>query len=107
MDTLEFHQFLQDRDNAIDFGLYMLSRQTPEEQELGITVELNEIGFNSPDSQKLTPMLIAIRDAFENPQMKGWQFSNKDLNAFYSRFLLPSLDKYHVQWQVYMQEVES
>lgn len=91
METIEEH--LTTVPNVINFALWMFYRQTEEEQNMSLTIEQNDIGFNSPDSQAITNLLICLRD--------GVKYSHSEMNKIAFTHLRPRLLKYKKQFKLY------
>ena len=83
----------RDYKKCIDFALWMYDRQTYDEKKNGETIEDNGIGFNSPDSKALSPMLDCIKDKIP--------FSERDIINWVHVHLHPRLIKYKKQYQEY------
>ncbi len=83
----------RDYKKCIEFALWMYDRQTYDEKKNGETIEDNGIGFNSPDSKALSPMLDCIKD--------NTPFSERDIINWVHVHLHPRLIKYKKQYQEY------
>lgn len=91
METIEQH--LTTVSNVINFALWLFDRQTDVEQNNGITIDKNDIGFNSPDSKALNSLLICLKD--------GVKYSNVEMGKIAYTHLRPRLLKYTKQFNVY------
>ena len=85
---------MNNREEIIDFALWMFNRQTIDEQTEKVSIERNNIGFNSPDAQALTNLLICLDE--KTP------YSNQELNKIAFNFLKPRLIKYESQYNEYL-----
>ena len=85
---------MNNREEIIDFALWMFNRQTIDEQTEKVSIERNNIGFNSPDAQALTNLLICLDEKVP--------YSNQELNKIAFNFLKPRLIKYESQYNEYL-----
>jgi hypothetical protein len=85
---------MKNREEIIDFALWMFNRQTIDERTEAISIKRNNIGFNSPDAQALTNLLICLDE--KTP------YSNQELNKIAFNHLRPRLIKYESQFNEYL-----
>jgi hypothetical protein len=85
---------MKNREEIIDFALWMFNRQTIDEQTEKVSISRNSIGFNSPDAQALTNLLICLDEKVP--------YSNQELNKIAFNFLKPRLIKYESQYNEYI-----
>lgn len=85
---------MKEQDEIINFALWMFKRQTTEEQIEKVSINRNNIGFNSPDAQALTNLLICLDE--KTP------YSNQELNKIAFTHLRPRLLKYESQYNEYL-----
>lgn len=84
---------MNNREEIIDFALWMFNRQTIDERKEATSIKRNNIGFNSPDAQALTNLLICLNE--KTP------YSNQELNKIAFNHLRPRLIKYESQFNEY------
>lgn len=85
---------MNNREEIIDFALWMFNRQTIDEQTEKVSINRNNIGFNSPDAQALTNLLICLDEKVP--------YSSQELNKIAFNFLKPRLIKYESQYNEYL-----
>lgn len=85
---------MKNREEIIDFALWMFNRQTIDERMEAISIKRNNIGFNSPDAQALTNLLICLDEKVP--------YSNQELNKIAFNHLRPRLVKYENQYNEYL-----
>ena len=85
---------MNNREQIIDFALWMFNRQTIDEQTEKVSIERNNIGFNSPDAQALTNLLICLDEKVP--------YSSQELNKIAFNYLKPRLIKYESQFNEYL-----
>ena len=85
---------MNNREEIIEFALWMFNRQTIDEQTEKVSIERNNIGFNSPDAQALTNLLICLDEKVP--------YSSQELNKIAFNFLKPRLIKYESQYNEYL-----
>ena len=85
---------MKTQQEIIDFALWMFNRQTIDERMEAISIKRNSIGFNSPDAQALTNLLICLDS--KTP------YSNQELNKIAFNHLRPRLVKYESQYNEYI-----
>lgn len=84
---------MNNREEIIDFALWMFNRQTIDEQLEKDSINRNNVGFNSPDAQALTNLLICLDEKVP--------YSNQELNKIAFNHLKPRLIKYESQYNEY------
>lgn len=84
---------MNNREEIIDFALWMFNRQTIDEQLEKDSINRNNVGFNSPDAQALTNLLICLDEKVP--------YSNQELNKIAFNHLKPRLLKYESQYNEY------
>lgn len=85
---------MNNREEIIDFALWMFNRQTIDEQTEKVSINRNNIGFNSPDAQALTNLLICLDEKVP--------YSSQELNKIAFNHLKPRLIKYESQYNEYL-----
>jgi hypothetical protein len=85
---------MREQTEIINFALWMFNRQTTEERIEGVSINRNNIGFNSPDAQALTNLLICLDEKIP--------YSNQELNKIAFTHLRPRLLKYESQYNEYL-----
>ena len=85
---------MKTQQEIIDFALWMFNRQTINEQTEKVSIERNNIGFNSPDAQALTNLLICLDEKVP--------YSSQELNKIAFNHLKPRLIKYENQYNEYL-----
>lgn len=85
---------MNNREEIIDFALWMFNRQTIDEQLEKDSINRNNVGFNSPDAQALTNLLICLDEKVP--------YSNQELNKIAFNHLKPRLIKYESQYNEYL-----
>ena len=85
---------MNNREEIIDFALWMFNRQTIDEKKLKRLISRNNIGFNSPDMQALTNLLICLYEKVP--------YSSQELNKIAFNHLKPRLIKYENQYNEYL-----
>ena len=85
---------MKTQQEIIDFALWMFNRQTIDERMEAISIKRNNIGFNSPDAQALTNLLICLDEKVP--------YSNQELNKIAFNHLKPRLIKYENQYNEYL-----
>ena len=85
---------MKTQQEIIDFALWMFNRQTIDERTEAISIKRNNIGFNSPDAQALTNLLICLDEKVP--------YSNQELNKIAFNHLRPRLIKYESQFNEYL-----
>jgi hypothetical protein len=90
---MDFHEYIRNDKNCIDFAMWLFNRQTHDEKSKGETIEENMIGYNSPDSKALSPMLQCLQD--------GVKFKDRDIILWVNNHLRPRLIKYQKQYKTY------
>jgi hypothetical protein len=85
---------MKNREEIINFALWMFNRQTIDEQTEKVSINRNNIGFNSPDAQALTNLLICLNEKVP--------YSSQELNKIAFNHLKPRLIKYESQYNEYI-----
>jgi len=85
---------MKEQSEIINFALWMFKRQTTEERIGKVSINRNNIGFNSPDAQALTNLLICLDEKIP--------YSNQELNKIAFTHLRPRLLKYESQYNEYI-----
>ena len=85
---------MKTQQEIIDFALWMFNRQTIDERMEAISIKRNNIGFNSPDAQALTNLLICLDEKVP--------YSSQELNKIAFNHLKPRLIKYESQYNEYI-----
>lgn len=85
---------MREQTEIINFALWMFNRQTTDERIGKVSINRNSIGFNSPDAQALTNLLICLTEKVP--------YSNQELNKIAFTHLRPRLIKYESQYNEYL-----